>query len=256
MIDILKGKKVLVAGAGGLLGAALVQKALKQGAFVIAADISVEATQRRVFDLGRVSNSKHLTFVELDLTNEAEVKAFFESQHDLTGAVNCTYPRNQSYGKHFLDVSLGSFNENLALHLGSSFLFMQQCAVLFLKEKIPFSLVNISSVYGVIAPKFEVYDNTNMTMPIEYAAIKSAIIHLNKYTAKYVKDKDFRVNSVSPGGILDNQPSEFLDAYKRETCGEGMLDVNDVVGSIIYLLSEQSKYVNGQNLVVDDGFSI
>lgn len=107
-----------------------------------------------------------------------------------------------------------------------------------------------------MAPKFEVYENTSMTMPVEYAAIKSAILHMSKYTVKFVKDSKFRINSVSPGGIFDSQPDDFLTAYKKNTNGAGMLDVNDVLGAVTFLLSDNSKFITGQNIIVDDGFSL
>ena len=132
---------------------------------------------------------------------------------------------------------------------------MQQCAAYFKREQNDFSLVNISSIYGVVAPKFEVYDNTKMTMPVEYAAIKSALLHLSKYVVAYVADSRFRVNSVSPGGLFDNQPEAFLAKYKEHTLGKGMLDPGDILGSIIFLLSDNSKYINAQNLIIDDGFT-
>lgn len=95
-----------------------------------------------------------------------------------------------------------------------------------------------------------------MTMPVEYAAIKSALLHLNKYIVKYVNDSRFRVNAVSPGGIFDFQPAEFLEAYQKNTNGVGMLGVEDVIGSIIFLLSNHSRYVTAQNIIVDDGFHL
>jgi enoyl-[acyl-carrier-protein] reductase (NADH) len=61
---------------------------------------------------------------------------------------------------------------------------------------------------------------------------------------------------VSPGGIFDNQPEPFLNEYKALTNGEGMLDVNDIIGTILFLLSPMSKFVTGQNIIVDDGFSL
>ena len=118
------------------------------------------------------------------------------------------------------------------------------------------NIINISSIYGVIAPKFEVYDNTPMTMPVEYAAIKSAIIHLTKYMAKYFKGMNIRVNTLSPGGILDKQPAAFLEAYRKQCLNKGMLDKSDLQGTLVYILSDMSLYVNGQNIVVDDGFSL
>lgn len=256
MKNLLVEETILVIGAGGLLGTQVTKHALEQGAKVIAVDLSLNDLQTRLTKEDIDINNSDLSCTSLNITSEEDVINFFESDINITGAVNCTYPRNKAYGAHFFDVKLSDFNENLSLHLGSAFLFTQQCAKYFDLNKKPFSLVNISSIYGVIAPKFEIYDNTPMTMPVEYAAIKSAILHLSKYTIKYVNNSHFRINSVSPGGLFDNQPEPFLNAYKALTCGEGMLDVNDVIGSIIFLLSPMSKFVTGQNIIVDDGFSL
>lgn len=251
-----KHKTILVAGAGGLLGSNLVLALIEQGASVIAADINRQVMTSRLEALARFNAADKLTIIELDLNDSGAVKLFFKSVNCLDGAVNCAYPRNKHYGAKLFDVELEHFNENVSLHLGATFLFMQQCAAYFEREKHPFSLVNISSVYGVIAPRFEVYENTAMTMPVEYAAIKSGVIQLSKYLAAYVSNSLFRSNCVSPGGIFDNQPQAFLEKYKAHCMGKGMLDIGDVTGTVLFLLSENAKYVNGQNIVVDDGFSL
>lgn len=256
MNDQLANKKILITGAGGLLGSQLVASTLEQGAKVLAADLDLEKTKTNLEKLGVKLDNASLEFYKLDITNEQAVKELFASDIKIDGAVNCTYPRNKNYGSHFFDVTLKSFNENLSLHLGSSFLFTQQCASYFNKQKTPFSLVNISSIYGVVAPDFTIYENTSMTMPVEYAAIKSGLLHLNKYVVKYVNNSDFRINSVSPGGIFDYQPEAFLEAYKKKTHGAGMLKPDDMLGAIIFLLSEKSKFITAQNIIVDDGFSI
>lgn len=248
---MLKNKKILVCGAAGLLGCEVVKKILENEGVVIAADIDLLRLHSKLKTL--VCDSG-VEFRELDLTSEDEIKFFFENLEFIDGVVNCTYPRNSNYGNHFFDVKQKDFNENLSLNIGSSFLLMQQCAEYFKKNKRKLSLVNVSSVYGSIAPNFDVYENTSMTMPVEYAAIKSALIHLSKYVTKYVSSSDFRINVVSPGGILDGQPKEFLAAYKNETLGRGMLQAKDVVGTVVFLLSSMSEYINGQNVIVDDGF--
>ena len=74
--------------------------------------------------------------------------------------------------------------------------------------------------------------------------------------AAYVADSRFRVNLVSPGGILDKQPDSFLQAYQHKTLGKGMLDPTDVTGAIAFLLSDHARFINGQNIVVDDGFTL
>lgn len=253
MTNILKGKKIFIAGAGGLLGIQLVKKVIDEGGYVIAGDYDLVSTQNKLNELNITSGYE---LYQLDITNLESIQEILAIAPDLDGAVNTTYPRNKTYGAHFYDVTLESFNENLSLHLGSSFLFSQQCAAYFQKKQQSFSLVNISSIYGVVAPKFEIYENTKMTMPVEYAAIKSALLHLNKYIVAYVNNSRFRINAVSPGGIFDHQPDAFLEAYKKHTMGAGMLNVESVLGSIIFLLSDDSQYVTCQNIIVDDGFSV
>lgn len=256
MNNLLINKTILVAGAGGLLGSQIVKNALEQGANIIAADIDSKRMQKLLYSLNIEKDTPSLKFLEVDINDENSVKGLFSKFDHLDGAVNATYPRNSTYGAHFFDVTLSSFNENLAMHLGSAFLFSQQCAAYFENKKTPFSLVNISSIYGVVAPDFSIYENTPMTMPVEYSAIKSGLLHINKYISKYINNSDFRINAVSPGGIFDSQPEAFLEAYKQKTLGTGMLNVKDIIGSILFLLSEQSAYIVGQNLIVDDGFSL
>lgn len=251
---MLENKKILVIGAAGLLGSNVVKSSQRLGAKVIAADLCLDAMLKKLND--SVIDLDRITFERLDITNSSDVANLFEKYGDIDGAVNCTYPRNKAYGAHFFDVELNSFNENVTLHLGSAFLFTQQCAKYFKQHEKAFSLVNIASVYGVIAPKFEVYESTGMTMPVEYAAIKSAILHLSKYAVKYVNNSRFRINSISPGGIFDNQPRRFVTAYTENTHGAGMLDVSEFMGTICFLLSDDSKFITGQNIVVDDGFSL
>ena len=256
MSGTVEGKRLLVMGAGGLLGGRIVSGALAEGAKVVALDLDTEDIVTNLGKLGIGLDAPGLELDSMDVTNEEAVRGFMKDPGDCDGAVNATYPRNDRYGAHFFDVSLESFNENVALHLGSSFLVTQQCAAYFSRRQAPFSLVNIASVYGVMAPDFTVYDGTEMTMPVEYAAVKSAIVHLAQYAMAYVRDSRFRVNCVSPGGILDAQPETFVTAYSRKTRGNRMLDPEDVIGTILFLLSDQSAYVSGQNLVVDDGFTL
>lgn len=180
---------------------------------------------------------------------------FIKSMGKIDALVNCAYPRNKNYVRDFLEVEFQDFCENINIHLGGYFLTCQQFIKFFLKQRHG-NIINFSSIYGVIPPRFEIYENTKMIMPVEYAAIKSAIIHLTKYMAKYLKGKNIRVNCISPGGILDKQPEVFLSSYRKYCLNKGMLDKSDVVGIVIFLLSDLSMYINGQNIIVDDGFSL
>jgi NAD(P)-dependent dehydrogenase (short-subunit alcohol dehydrogenase family) len=95
-------------------------------------------------------------------------------------------------------------------------------------------------------------------MPVEYSAIKSAIIHLNKYMASFFKGSDVRFNVLSPGGVFSSHQENFVNAYGKHTLSSrgGMLDPQDLTGAIKFLISDESKYVNGHNLIVDDGWTL
>jgi NAD(P)-dependent dehydrogenase (short-subunit alcohol dehydrogenase family) len=253
---MLKGKRVLVVGAAGLLGREIVRSVIQEGAKVVAADVSTDALD----SLSATIGAGVFECVRIDITSKDSIlKAieFCESlMGGLDGAVNTAYPRNKNYGRKVFDVTYEDFAENLGLHLGGYFTFMQQCAAYSQEQGKPFSLVSMSSIYGVMAPRFEVYEGTKMTMAVEYAAIKSGLLHLNKYFTNYMKGTGFRANSVSPGGLLDNQDERFLKKYNSHCMGKGMLAPSDIIGTVNFLLSDNSRYMAGQNLIVDDGFSV
>lgn len=264
---MLKDKVVVITGGAGLIGKEFVKAVVEHGGIAVIADINEELGRKSLDELAeelqiksQIQNPKsQLDFVKLDITSKSSlnecIKYLDKKYAKIDVLVNNAYPRNKNYGRHFFDVEYSDFVENTGLNLGGYFTASQQFALYF-KTQGYGNIVNISSIYGVMAPKFEVYENTSMTMPVEYAAIKSGLIHLTKYMAKYFKGMNIKVNALSPGGIFDNQPQEFLEKYKKECSNKGMLDKSDLKGTLIYLLSDMSKYVNGQNIVVDDGFSI
>ncbi len=242
-----------------MIGQEFVKAVVEQNGIAIIADINEEVGTQVKDQLCRELGSSHILFISLDITSKESIIAMIHALHNLYGRidalVNNAYPRNQNYGRHFFEVEYTDFCENLNLNLGGYFLASQQMARYFQSQGYG-NIINIASIYGIIAPKFEVYENTSMTVPVEYAAIKSALIHLTKYMAKYFRGMNIRVNTLSPGGLLDKQPKAFLSAYRKQCLNKGMLDKSDLCGTLVYLLSDLSKYVNGQNIVVDDGFSL
>ncbi len=95
-----------------------------------------------------------------------------------------------------------------------------------------------------------------MISPIEYSAIKAGIISITRYLSKYCKRENIRVNCISPGGIFDNQPDSFVKNYNESCQNKGMLDAEDLIGTLLFLLSKQSEFITGQNIIVDDGWSL
>lgn len=250
-----KGKKIVVVGGGGLIGWDIVKRIIEAGGKCIALDITYRDEIKRDIDANKIG-SGFLELVDFDVCEPSDVKNFFESQADIDGVVNCSYPRGKNFGADFLEVDIKDFNNTVSLHLGSALSLTQECIRYFKKNPCWFSLVNFSSIYGVIAPRFEMYQETKMTTPVEYALMKVSIQHLNKYVSSYIKDSRFRANCVSPGGILDGQPELFQDRYRGYTRGQGMLNASDIVGGVCFLLSEESRYITGQNIIIDDGFTL
>jgi NAD(P)-dependent dehydrogenase (short-subunit alcohol dehydrogenase family) len=118
------------------------------------------------------------------------------------------------------------------------------------------SLINMSSIYGLIGPDFTVYEGTEMTMPAAYSAIKGGLNNLTRYLASYYGEYQIRVNTVSPGGIFDHQPELFVNNYNNKVPLKRMGQPKDIVAAVFYLLTDEASYVTGHNLVVDGGWSI
>lgn len=255
---MLNDKIIIVTGGAGYLGRSFVRAIVEQGGIAVIADVDMNATNQLAEEIA-LNYPERVLAATLDITNKESVNTLIASIKKKYGridaVVNNAYPRNGNYGRKLEDVTYADFCENTSMHLGGYFLVAQQFA-LFFREQGTGNIINMSSIYGTMAPRFEVYDGTPMTMPVEYAAIKSSIIQLTRYFAQYFKGENIRVNCLSPGGILDNQPEEFLKAYNAHCNEKGMLDPVDMTGPLLFLLSDASKYITAQNLVVDDGFTL
>lgn len=172
------------------------------------------------------------------------------------GLVNTAYPRGSNYGQAFESVSPGDWQENVNLHLGGYYTVTREVALRMLDDGNSGSIVNFASIYGMQAPDFSIYDGLDVTSPVEYSAIKGAILNLTRYLASYLGSDGIRVNAVSPGGVFDGQAEQFVERYEQKVPLSRMARPEDVLGAVVFLLSDASAYVTGHNLVVDGGWSI
>ena len=259
MIDILKDKVVVVTGGCGLLGEEFVRSVVSHGGVAIIADIDKAMCKLKSKEIAESVGSERVDFYCTDITKLESLDGLFryvdENYGRIDAVVNNAYPRNQNYGRDFFDVQYEDFCENTSTHLGGYFLTSQQAALYF-KEQGYGHIINIASIYGVMAPRFEIYEACDMTMPVEYAAIKSSVIHLTRFMAKRFNNINVRVNAISPGGILNNQPDPFVQSYNSFCLKQGMLQKSDVASVLLFLLSDMSRAITGQNIIVDDGFSL
>jgi NAD(P)-dependent dehydrogenase (short-subunit alcohol dehydrogenase family) len=264
-MTLLQNRVIIIAGGFGLIGQSFVEACLENGANVLIADIKMDEKSKIFLDsLSKRFGENKACFIQFDITSKDSIQVLIQKSKEIHSQidafVNTTYPRNKNYGQVFEEVSFSDFCENCNLHLGGYFLTSQQFA-LFFKEQGFGHIINVSSIYGVIPPRFDIYDGIEnhgkkMTMPVEYAPIKSGIIMLTKYMARYFAFSNVRFNCISPGGVFANQPEEFVKRYNKYALSKGMIDAKDLNGTLVYLLSDLSQVVNGQNIIVDDGWTL
>ena len=244
MITI-ENKVIVITGGNGLLGKEMVNTFRSNGAKVISFDIFHE--KKGEFDY-TVDISKKSSVIN-------GVNKIIKKFNRIDGWVNNAYPRTQDWGKKIEEIDIDSWRKNIDMHLNGYFICCQVVLEL-MKLKRKGSFINMSSIYGSLGPDFSIYKGTEITSPAAYSAIKGGINNLTRYLASYYGDSQIRVNSVSPGGIFDNQSELFVQNYINKVPLKRMGNPQDIVSAIYFLLSDQSSYINGHNLVVDGGWSI
>ena len=125
----------------------------------------------------------------------------------------------------------------------------------FLKYKIKGSIVSFASIYGSFIPNFSIYNHKILTS-LEYNFIKSNIIHANKYYSKLIRGSGIRLNCISPGGVFDGHNASFVKKYSRNTNNNSMLNPEDLCSIVEHFILDGSRRVTGQNIIIDDGFTL
>jgi NAD(P)-dependent dehydrogenase (short-subunit alcohol dehydrogenase family) len=245
MINRLANKIIIVSGGNGLLGKVIIDRLNLEGAFCINFDINHETNH----DLSKVY---------CDITNRDSIdialSLVLSKYSRINGLVNNAYPRTKDWGTKFEDIVFDSWKQNVDWQLNSYFYISQKVAIQMCLNKEG-SIVNMASIYGVVGPDFNVYEGTTMTMPAAYSAIKGGLISFTRYVASYFGPQQVRVNAISPGGIFDNQDESFVYNYSKKVPMRRMGVPDDIAPAVAFLLSDDSKYITGQNLIVDGGWS-
>jgi NAD(P)-dependent dehydrogenase (short-subunit alcohol dehydrogenase family) len=241
----LKDKVIIVTGGNGLLGKSIISKITDEGGIGINADINFESNiEKRLLHID-VTNTQSVTEA-LDMVNKTYGR--------IDGLVNSAYPRTPDWGNKFEDIHPDSWKKNVDMQMNSVFITCQHTLEIMKRQKSG-AIVNLASIYGIVAPDFSVYEGTNLTMPAAYAAIKGGLINFSKYLAAYFGSYSIRVNCVSPGGIFDQQPPQFVKKYENRTPLKRMATPEDIAPAVCFLLSDESSYITGHNLVVDGGWT-
>lgn len=237
-----KDKVIVVTGGKGLLGSKIVNSLRFEGALALSADLTT-LDELDIF---------------IDITDEGSIRNSMENiikkYGRIDGWINNAYPRTKDWGNKIEDIPFASWQKNIDMHLNGYFLCSQIILEQMKKQNFG-SFINMASIYGMVGPDFTIYEGTNMTMPAAYAAIKGALINLTKYLAAYYGPFHVRVNAISPGGIFDNQPSEFVKNYSQKVPLRRLGIPEDISSAVHFLLADETSYITGHNLIVDGGWT-
>ncbi|MFH0851496.1 MAG: SDR family oxidoreductase [Candidatus Peregrinibacteria bacterium] len=242
----LKDKIIVITGGEGLLGSAFVRHCREAGAITVSADI------RSLTDLKQHVHA-------LDITSEDSVRACVDAavkQYGrIDGWVNNAYPRTRDFRVHFGEQSQAAFLENLASHLGG-YALCSRIVLEQMRAQGSGSLVNMGSIYGCVAPDPHLYEGMEeLTSPVVYATIKGGVVQMTRSLAAVYGQYGVRVNAVSPGGVENKHPEEFVRRYARKTMLGRMGKPEDIAPAIVFLLSDSARYITGHNLLVDGGMT-
>lgn len=242
----LENKVIVVTGGNGLLGSKIINDIIQEGGIAINAELNVP-------------NSEDLTLIDCDITDEISTKRMIdkilEKYGKIDGLVNNAYPRTADWSDKFENIKYSSWKSNVDMQMNSIFLLCQS-VLNHMKTQKRGSIINIASIYGVVGPDFSLYEGTEMTMPAAYSAIKGGVINFTRYLASYYGASKIRVNCVSPGGVFNNQNSDFVNKYEAKVPMKRMALPEDIAPCVSFLLSDSSSYITGQNIIIDGGWTI
>lgn len=244
----LKDKVIIVSGGSGLIGRAIVADIKRRGGIAINADIAVETNLDNEYTI-RCN-------VTSDNSIQETIDTVFNNFGKIDGLVNSAYPRTPDRRSRFEEMKPESWRMNVDWQMNSCFVFCQK-ALIKMKEQGFGSIVNIGSIYGVVGNDFTLYEAYGGTSSPSYSAVKGGIINLTRFMASYFGPLQIRVNCVSPGGIKDetNQHPSFIERYEAKVPMRRMGNPEDIAPAVSFLLSDDAKYITGQNLLVDGGWT-
>lgn len=253
----LEGRVAVLTGGAGHLGRAFARSLLELGASVLLVDRDAEALGAAVGELGGGSRLEPFVADLLDEVATREVvpqalKRFGRIDVLINNAAFTGASGVRGFAVPLPEQSLEAWDLAMRVNLGAAFQLTQQAAEALTKSRG--AVVNVASIYGLVGPDFSLYEGTQMGNPAAYAASKGGLAQLTRYFATALAPH-VRVNTLSPGGIARGQPPSFVERYERKAPLGRMATESDMQGALVFLASELSAYVTGQNIVVDGGWT-
>jgi 2-deoxy-D-gluconate 3-dehydrogenase len=265
----LNGRVAIVTGGVGLLGAEFCRTLAEAGAAVAVVDLNDSASQGTVDTLTK-SGYKALA-VPTDITQPDSVNAMIEKVLSEFGRLDILVNSAALDPKFdpdaakkgiapgaFEDYPLDDWNAALNVNLTGTFLVTQACVKPMIAQGRKGSIINICSTYGLNGPDQKLYikDGERVAFkPVYYTVTKAGVMGFTKYLAAYYAGTDIRVNALTPGGVFNNHEEYFVKNYSAKTIMGRMANKDEMNGALLFLASDASTYMTGNNVVVDGGWT-
>ena len=266
----LTGRVAVVTGGVGLLGAEFCRTLAEAGAAVVVVDLNGEAAAKVADSL---TNAGYRSIgVQTDITQPESVTAMVEKVVVRFGRIDILVnsaaldpkfdPDAVSKGiapGSFEEYPLEQWNAALNVNLTGMFLVTQACVKQMIAQGKKGSIINICSTYGLNGPDQRIYRKADGSQPaykpVYYTVTKAGVLGFTKYLSAYYMETEIRVNALTPGGVFNNHDETFVKNYAAKTILGRMARKDEMNGALLFLASEASSYMTGNNLVVDGGWT-
>lgn len=251
------GRVAVITGGAGLLALEFAEVLAEYGANIVLVDLDENSCKNRAIDLERKTGNQAIgLFVDLTKKDSIEdmVKKTIDRFKRIDILINNAATKSPNFIAPFEEFPLADWEEVLAVNLTAVFLCSQAVGKQMLNQGGGV-IINIASHYGLVGPDFRIYEASGISTPPVYSATKAGVIGLTRYLATWWANKNIRVNSISPGGVYNGQPDNFVENYSYRTPMGRMAKKTELRGAILYLASDASSYVTGHNLVIDGGWT-
>jgi NAD(P)-dependent dehydrogenase (short-subunit alcohol dehydrogenase family) len=256
----LDGRVIAVTGAAGILGILFCKELLASGAKVVAIDHDGKAISRLVAAVGITSSLKTYSADIRDRNQVAGVRKQAEAVFGpIDGLLNNAATKSPNFFEPFENFPIEDWDHVMSVNLTGSFVCAQEFGGEMARRGRG-SIVNILSIYGILAPDQRIYEGSEylgraINTPAIYSASKAGLWGLTSYLASYWGSRGVRVNALTPGGIFSGQNETFVKRYSARVPMDRMGEADDLCGALVYLMSDASGYVTGQNIIVDGGLT-
>ncbi len=259
----LKDHVVILTGSSGFLGREFAYTISDAGGNVILVDKETKKNKKLESDIIKKYKTKPMV-CNVDITNKIEVSEMVKTVIDKYKKINSLvnnavfHPNTKilNVKSTFDKFPLELWEQSLSINLTGP-LFLCQEIGKFMKKEQDGTIVNISSIYGMLGADQRIYGKSGLDSPISYAVTKGGILNFTKYLAAYWNRNNIRVNTLSLGGVENRKymSSKFIHNYSEKTILGRMAKKDEYNAALLFLLSNASKYMTGSNLVIDGGWT-